>query len=131
MKKHLIFYDGDCAFCHKAVLQIIKEDEKTLFLFSSLEGETAQEILVGPKARYAKEDSLVLVESFRSDRRRFWLRSKAVFRIYWLMGSYWIGWLCFLPAWIGDWAYRLISKHRHRLHFGWERPEFQSDRFLP
>ncbi len=131
MKEHLIFYDADCDFCHKAVLQIIKADEEMLFAFSSLEGETASEILVGPNAHYAKENSLVLVEAYESDKRRYWIRSKAAFRIYWLMGSLWIGWLCFLPAWMVDWAYRLVAKHRHRLHFGWERPEFQNDRFLP
>lgn len=131
MREHLIFFDGDCALCHRAVLQILKEDTKQIFVFAPLEGETAKEILIGPNARYAREDSLILVESFRSDRRRFWVRSKAVFRIYWLMGSRWIGWMCYLPAWMSDWAYRWVAKHRHRLHFGWERTEFQNDRFLP
>ena len=131
MREHLIFYDGDCSVCHRGVLRILKEDENELFVFAPLEGETAKEILIGPNAHYVQEDSLVLVESFESDERRFWIRSKAVFRIYWLMGSRWIGWLCFLPAWMGDWAYRLVAKHRHRLCFGWERPEFQSNRFLP
>src|SRR5690606_15632130 len=92
--EHLIFYDGDCAFCHRAVLEILKADEKKLFDFAPLAGETAKEILIGPNARFAKEDSLVLIESYRSSGRRFWLRSKGAFRIYWLMGSYWIGWLC-------------------------------------
>lgn len=131
MAEHLIFYDGDCAFCHRAVLEIIKADEKKCFVFAPLEGETAKEILIGPNAHFTKEDSLVLIEDFRSDQRRFWIRSKGAFRIYWLMESYWIGWLCFFPAWVGDWVYRWIAKHRHRLRFGWERPEFQGERFLP
>lgn len=129
--EHLIFYDGDCAFCYRAVLEVLKADEKQLFDFAPLSGETAKEILIGPNARYAKEDSLVLIESYRSSGRRFWLRSRGAFRIYWLMESYWIGWLCFLPAWMGDWVYRLVANHRHRLRFGWERPEFKGERFLP
>lgn len=129
--KHLIFYDGDCVLCYKAVQEILKADENKLFVFAPLSGETAKEILIGPNAHYAKEDSLVLIEHFRSDGRRFWIRSKGAFRIYWLMGSHWIGWFCFLPAWMGDWIYRWIAKHRHRLRFGWERPEFQGERFLP
>ena len=130
-EKHLIFFDGDCALCYRSVREILKADDKEIFVFAPLGGKTAKEILIGPNAHYAKEESLILIEDFRSDERRFWIRSRGAFRIYWLMGSYWIGWLCFLPAWMGDWAYRWVAKHRHRLRFGWERPEYQSERFLP
>jgi predicted DCC family thiol-disulfide oxidoreductase YuxK len=128
---HLVFYDGDCALCHTAVLHLMRLDKEKLLLFAPLEGETAREILVGSNAHYARADTIVLVESFRSDAREFWVRSQAIFRVYWLLGRGWIGWLSFLPGWVCDWAYRSVAKHRHRLHFGWERPEFKNDRFLP
>jgi len=131
MSLHLLFYDADCALCRKAIREIFKADEKQLFVFAPLNGETAREILIGPNAHFAKEDSLILLENYRSDARRFWLRSKGAFRVYWLLGSYWIGWLCFLPAWVGDWAYRLVAEHRHRLRVGLDYPELKGDRFLP
>lgn len=131
MHEHLIFYDGDCAFCHKSVLSILKEDERELFLFAPLEGETARELFIGPNAHFAKEDSLILVEGYRSDKRIFWIRSRAVFRIYWLMDNRWFGWMYKMPSFLIDWAYNWIAQHRHRLHFGWERPEYPKDRFLP
>lgn len=131
MDDHLIFYDADCNFCHQMVLYLIQLDREKQFLFAPLEGETAHQVLTGPNARYAHENSIVLAENFRSDRREFFIRSKAVFRIYWLLGRRWIGWLYFCPAWFCDWIYKGIAKHRHRLHLGWARPEFTTDRFLP
>lgn len=132
MNDHLIFFDRDCGFCYKAIYYLTELDEEShLFLFAPLNGETAKEMLTGPNRVYANADSLVLVEDYESDQRRFWIRSQAVFRIYWLHGSKWIGWMCYLPPWMCDWAYKYFAKHRHRLGFGWQRKEFQTDRFLP
>lgn len=131
MSNHLVFFDGDCGLCHKLVLHLIGIDPQRRLFFAPLEGETAQEILIGPNAHYARDETLVLVENFRTDKRQFWVYSQAIFRIYWLLGSRWIGWLCFLPSFLSDAVYRSAAKHRHRLHFGWERKEFQTDRFLP
>src|SRR5690606_7656318 len=117
--------------CYKSVVRLLKKDVSRCFLFAPLGGESAKEILIGPNAHYGKENSLVLVELFQSDRRCFWVRSKAIFRIYWLMGNRWVGVFCFLPSWTSDWAYRRLAKHRHHLRFGCERPEFQNNRFLP
>jgi predicted DCC family thiol-disulfide oxidoreductase YuxK len=128
---HLIFYDTDCDFCYRAILHLLKLDTKKNLLFAPLEGTTAKEILVGPNAHYAHANSLVLLENYDSDDREFYLRSKAIFRIYWLLGNRLIGWLSFLPGVLCDWFYRGIAKHRHRLHFGWVRKEFQGEQFLP
>ena len=131
MNDHLIFYDNDCDLCYRMILHVIKLDREKLFLFASLEGETAKQILIGPNAHYAHENSFVLIENFRSDGREFCMRSQAIFRIYWLLGNRWIGWLSFLPGRMCDWIYRGVAKHRHHLHFRWERKEFQNDRFMP
>ena len=131
MSEHLIFFDGDCALCHRLVTYLMTIDPQKKLAFAPLEGETAQEILIGPNAHYVRENTLILVENFRSDKRDFWIRSQAIFRIYWLLNSRWIGWLCYLPGWFCDAAYRSVAKHRHRLNFGWERQEFKNDRFLP
>ena len=131
MGEHLVFFDGDCALCHKLIVYLMKIDPEKKLAFAPLEGETAKEILIGPNARYAREDTLVLVEHFRSDKRNFSTHSRAIFRIYWLLGSRLVGWVSFLPNWFCDAVYRSVAKHRHHLNFGWEREEFQNDRFLP
>ena len=131
MNEHLVFYDADCGFCYRFVVNLLAMDRKKQLLFAPLNGETAKEILIGPNAHYALADSVILVENFRSDRREFWMRSQAAFRIYWLIDSRWIGWLSFLPSGFCDGIYSWIAKHRHRLNVGWKRTEFQNDRFLP
>ena len=37
----IIFYDGDCALCHRMVQFILARDSKFLFSFAPLQGETA------------------------------------------------------------------------------------------
>lgn len=131
-KKHLIFFDGECPLCHRAVRYILEIDVGKRFLFAPLNGETAQEILIGPQAPLRKANSLVLVEDYQSTERRFWVRSRAILRIYWLTGNGWgvIGVLSFLPGWIGDLLYRWLAAHRHQ--FKLKMPEEQPrDRFLP
>ena len=131
MDSHLIFYDADCDLCYRTVLHLIKLDKNKELLFAPLEGETAKEVLMGANARYIHENSLVLFENFRTDHRRIYIRSQAVFRIYWLLGNRWLGWLSHLPQKFCDLLYQTVAKHRHRLRFGWTRSEFQGDRFLP
>ena len=132
MYEHLVFFDGDCPLCHRAVRHILEIDVGKRFLFAPLNGETAQKILIGPQAPLKKANSLVLAENYRSTERGFWIRSKAVLRIYWLTGDGWglIGIFSFLPGFIGDLFYRWFAAHRHQ--FKLQMPqEGPKDRFLP
>jgi predicted DCC family thiol-disulfide oxidoreductase YuxK len=133
MAKHLILFDGECAFCHQAVRRLIALDEKGLFVFAPLGGEAAKRILTGPQEKLKRADSLVLVEDYESTGRRFWIRSRAIFRFYWLLGDGWgsIGWLSFLPGWTGDFLYRRIAAHRHQFKIQPHKDLGPRDRFLP
>lgn len=133
--KHLVFYDGNCGLCDRIVQFIFREDEKQLFVFAPLQGETASHYLknLPPEVRFT--DSLILIENYRSPYPRVYLLAKGGFRIAWLLGWPWtiIGWLCFLPGWFFDWAYRLVASHRHTF-FPQDQcfvpPKDQKDRFL-
>jgi len=130
---HVIFFDHECPFCIKAIREIIKHDETQSFLFAPLRGKTALKVLSGPQAYLRKANSLVVVEHWRSTDRKFWDRSRASLRAYWLLGGQWklYGWLSFLPGWIGNFFYDQLSAHRHQFHL---RPEAEigpDDRFLP
>jgi predicted DCC family thiol-disulfide oxidoreductase YuxK len=132
MTHSLILFDAECALCWKSVAFILKIDRAERFLFASLRGKTAMEY-----SELYKENSLVLVEDFRLNNKRIWLRGRAVFRILWLVGGKWrwLGWLCFLPIGV-DLCYRLIARHRHlggllNSSQSQEIVKKYSDRFLP
>ena len=133
MNDHIIFFDDECPLCHKAVRHVIEIDRRKQFLFAPLRGKTAQEILTGPQNALKSSNSLVLAENYQSTERRFWIRSHAIFRIYWLVGDGWglVGILSFLPRWLGDFFYNWFAIHRHQ--FKLQIPEViePSDRFLP
>ena len=131
MDEHLIFFDGECPFCHRSVRHIIENDPQRHFLFAPLAGTTAKDVLSGPQKHLQHANSLVLVEHFRSTHREFWIRSKAIFRIYWLLGKRIRGSLCFFPGWLGDLVYRWVAEHRHQFKIKMPREPGPRDRFLP
>ena len=133
MHEHLIFFDSECPFCHKAVSKIIEIDLDHQFLFAPLNGETARDVLCGPQTYLRKINSLVLVENFRSTDRHFWIRSRGIFRVYWLIGGQWklFGLFSFLPSWIGDWLYRWVAEHRHQFKLKMDKQPGPKERFLP
>ena len=133
MHEHLVFFDDQCPFCHKAVRNIIGIDKHHRFIFAPLQGETAKDVLLGPNKHYANANSLVLVENYQSTNREFYLRSKAVLRIYWLIGDGWglFGIFSFLPSWPGDYLYRKIAEHRHQFKIKPTKDLGPKERFLP
>ncbi len=133
MFKHVIFFDRQCPLCCRAVEHILEIDKKAVFAFAPLNGDTADAILVGPLATYRKANSLVLVEHYQSTQREFWIRSKAILRMYWLIGDGWgiIGWLSFLPSWLGDFFYKWVANHRHQFKLEPLKEMRCPDRFLP
>lgn len=133
MNDHIVFFDDECPLCHKAVRHIIEIDENRFFLFAPLRGETAHQVLTGPQTKLLQANSLVLAENYQSTERRFWVRSHAIFRIYWLVGHGWglVGILSFLPSWIGDFFYNWIAAHRHQFKLKIPETIKPLDRFLP
>jgi predicted DCC family thiol-disulfide oxidoreductase YuxK len=133
MSDHLIFFDAECPLCHRAVRHILEIDRDQRFIFAPLDGETANAILTGPLAFYRKANTLVLLENYQSTEREFWIRSKSMLRIYWLLGDGWklVGWLSFLPAWIGDRFYSWVANHRHQFKLKPMQEIGPPNRFLP
>lgn len=134
--KHIIFFDGECGLCHQSVRHILSIDQKKIFCFSPLNGSSAKDMLSKKLPSFQTINSLVLVEHFNTSYQKFWIYSKAVFRIYWLLGGKWkiLGVFCFFPSFLGDYIYRLIAKHRHRLHLKKSSEIFEKiekNRFLP
>lgn len=134
--QHLVLYDGTCGLCDYSVQLILKIDPHEIFAFAPLQGKTAAEFQSKIPKNQLDVDSLILIENFRSEKRAiFFFQSKAVLRIFWLLGKGWklIGGLSFLPSILFDWAYRLIARHRYKLfaQHCLVPPKKRSDRFLP
>lgn len=133
MYKHIIFFDAECPICCRAIQHVFEIDKERQFAFAALNGDTAKTILSGPLNKYRKANSLVLLENYQSTEREFWIRSKAILRIYWLIGAGWkvIGCLSFLPSWVGDLFYSWVAKHRHQFKLAPMHKIGSPDRFLP
>lgn len=124
---HLIFYDPHCQFCCTWVDILLRLDKQKIFRFAALDGKTSAHVL---KEHLRKMNTLVLIENFQK-KEYYWIRAKAVFRIFFLLGGYWkcLGMLSYLPSYLIDPFYRLIALLRNRSH---TQLAIQKDeRFLP
>lgn len=119
--KSLVLFDQECPLCRKSVGFILEQDAKHRFLFAPLSGQTAKASV--KNSRLLKENTLILLEDWRTPQERLWIRGRGAFRILWLLGGKWrlLGWLCFVPLGV-DLFYRLIARHRRRLYFTVELP---------
>jgi predicted DCC family thiol-disulfide oxidoreductase YuxK len=113
--KHLIFFDSECAFCRLAVNHILALDRKNVFLFAPLYGKTFKEAFFRHRQNPPKEESMILIENYPSE--KIWFRARAVFRTYWLLGGWrkFLGVFCFAPSFLVDPFYRWIASNRYRV----------------
>lgn len=125
--RNIIFYDGECPLCNRAVRFLLGADKKHLFYFAPLNGKTAEEKLSGLLLKNPNLDTLVLLEN-----NKFFIEGRGALRILWLLGGKYalLGWLSFLPSPLFDVFYRLIARYRYRLFS--KKKKFKTDhRFLP
>jgi predicted DCC family thiol-disulfide oxidoreductase YuxK len=110
----LMFYDGHCGLCHRAVRFVVAEDhEGKLFRFAPLQGETFQK-LVAAEQRAALPDSVVV---FTADGRVL-VRSEAFLHILRRLGGAWNVLAVVLgvaPRGLRDFAYDFVARVRFRV----------------
>jgi len=109
----ILFYDGDCGLCHRAVLFTLKRDRKGVFAFAPLQGETIRD-LMDDATRAALPDSLVV----REPEGRLRVKSAAVVSLLKRLGIPWkvLGALLWIiPHPLRDFGYDALAKVRHRL----------------
>ena len=109
----MVFYDGDCGFCHAAVKFLLKRDRAGVFAYAPLHGETFNNGLP-PAVRENLPDSLVIL---RPNGAVYTLSTGVLYAATRLGGLYanagWVG--LALPAWPRDVVYRLVARVRRRL----------------
>lgn len=104
--KHMIFFDSTCNLCQKSVRKLQELDKEKIFEFYPLTSAKAKELV---PAKYLTGDTMVLLENGK----RIWVRSKAIFRIFKLLGGKyeWLGILCYVPGL--DLFYRAVAHNRY------------------
>ena len=131
----LIFYDGQCGLCHRAVRFALRHDpDGSRFRFAPLQGSTLSEVLE-PDAIAQLSDSIVVLtlegELLQLSDAVLWLGRE--------IGGIWATLAragAIVPRPLRDLVYRAIARVRHRL---FRRPaelcplvpESLRDRFLP
>jgi len=133
MSRHLILYDDACSLCKNAVYKLLKKDSQAIFVFAPLWGETAKAVLKEEYQKLFQLRTIILIENYQEEKQIF-IYSKAIFRIYWLLGGIykWIGCFSFLFPFT-NLFYQLVAKHRHQLKVQDPSSKLDSfkDRFLP
>ncbi len=107
----IIFFDGHCRLCNRAVKFVIKHDRAGLFRFAPLQSELARDALSGICILKQTPDSIVYRENEKT-----YQHSKAVLRVLKKLGN---GWQLFyvlivVPPFVRDWAYNFICRNRYR-----------------
>jgi predicted DCC family thiol-disulfide oxidoreductase YuxK len=110
----LLFYDGHCGLCHRAVKFVLRHDRRgTAFRFAPLQGDTFQ-ARVPPEKRAGLPDSVVVLTADG----KLLTRSGAFLHIFRRLGGGWrvlAGVLEVIPRPLRDAVYNTIARIRYRV----------------
>lgn len=130
----VVFYDGTCGLCHRAVRAWLARDRRGLLRFAPLQGETFAE-LVPADQRAELPDSIVV----RAADGRLLTGSDATVHLLRRLGGAWGlagALLRLVPRPLRDLAYGAVARHRKRFFGSTDAlcpllPPEQRARFLP
>ncbi|NNE08116.1 MAG: DUF393 domain-containing protein [Gemmatimonadetes bacterium] len=106
----ILFYDGECALCHRAVRFVYTRDRGDIFRYAPLQGRTAASLGVSRDGDAG--ETLILYED-----GEILERSGAVLRIVELLDGFW-GWFRvfrIVPRPVRDALYRFVARIRFRV----------------
>jgi predicted DCC family thiol-disulfide oxidoreductase YuxK len=130
MHSPIILFDGVCNLCNGAVQFVLSNDPNKAFKFASLQSDFAQDFLKNHQLPTENFGTLILIEN-----DKVFVKSKAVFKITKYLPKYrWLSIFSFLPIFISDFFYDIVSKNRLKW-FGqrdgcWLPTEDLKERFL-
>ena len=110
--KKLILFDGVCNLCNEAVLKIIKQDKKDIFLFTALQSNTGKNVINELGIDTSKIDSIVLYIPGED----YFIKSEAAFKIANEFYGIWklIQVFRIFPVFFNDFFYDFIARNRFR-----------------
>ncbi len=110
MKNPLILFDGVCNFCNYWVNFAIQRDPKKKLKFTTLQGETAKQLLPKYNINPTSLSSVILIDNDKT-----YTQSSAAIRICKYLHG---GWKLFygliiIPKFIRDFFYNIIARNRY------------------
>ena len=111
LDKPVILFDGVCNLCNASVQFIIKRDSKKKFMFSSLQSDAAQAILLQYNLENLDFNTIILIED-----GMIYDKSTAILKIFRKLSSIFKLAYVFIivPKFIRDFIYNIISKNRYK-----------------
>jgi len=116
--KNIVFYDGDCGFCHNWVKFVLPRDKKQNFQFAPLQGETYHNTFTAEE-RKEHPDTVVIKTT---DNQNLIYTAGVIYTLR-NLSCFWrfIGILLFLsPRPLRDVGYKYFAKIRHKF---FDRPD--------
>ncbi|MBL7960506.1 DUF393 domain-containing protein [bacterium] len=109
-QKPIIFFDGVCGLCNRAVDFLIRHDKNRVFLFAPLQGETALREL--PGALTHNPETIVC-----KDIEALYYKSDAILHIMIKIGGIWKLTTLFyiIPRFIRDFFYDVVANNRYKV----------------
>lgn len=110
--KNVILFDGVCNLCNTSVNQVIKYDQKNLYLFCALQSETGKKLTSKIGIETEKIDSIILYEPGVS----YDIKSTAVLKIMSSFGGVWSLTKIFfiLPESFRNFLYDFVARNRYK-----------------
>ncbi len=105
----IVFFDGICVLCNRAVDFLLKNDHKKKLKFASLQSASAKAFLQQIQSQSVKEDTIIFY-----DEGRIYIKSMAVLKIAGYLGFPWSAFaiLLAIPRQWRDGIYDLIARNR-------------------
>lgn len=133
----IVFYDGVCAFCNRAVRWLVDRDEHALLHYAPLQGETARRLQEAHPERFPSDVDTVVYAEREDGELRLWLRAQAALRLLEVLDVAPLlrALLRVVPRPVADLGYRLFAVSRYRLFGRFDTcpvpPPALRPRFLP
>lgn len=108
----VLFFDGVCNLCNRAVQFVIKKDRKQQFLFASLQSTAGERAISEIKTSFKiVPDSILLYY-----RGQYYIKSDAALQTLKLLGGVWsfLYRFIFIPRFIRDGIYDFVARKRYK-----------------
>ena len=112
LPENIVIFDGDCAFCNRSVLFVLRKDKTFSIHACSSQSSAGQKLISQYNITESPEATLIFI-----NKEKVLYRSNAALAIaLYLKGGYPVLIICkIIPRFIRDGIYNIIAKHRHKL----------------
>ena len=112
----ILFYDGVCGFCNRAVRFVLRHDRAGRIRFAALQSRFAAEVLGRHGRDSAELDTMYLLLDPGTPRERLAGSSDGLVALLRELGGAWawLAWVRLLPRGLRDRAYDVVVRNRYR-----------------